>query len=251
MKRFFTLLSLLFSLVHAEDLSLGAGPYFQTQPYNGASAIVVPSPVVFYDNGIFYARWTRVGLYFYGHKASGLEGDALSWGFSLTAQPRPNGYAPDDSSALSGLDEKKSSFEGGVAFTLYGKGKYLEMMLMHDLLGYYNGYIAKAEAGFKYKAGDFTFYPSIIVVYEDADFTDYYYGVNAAEAARTPYPYYQPGGGVRFAVQSYISYPLNKEWSLFFNVRADRLSTQARNSPIVEDSFMYSGLASLLYTFDF
>lgn len=234
-----------------EDLTLGLGPYFQTQPYKGASAIVVPSPVIFYDNGIVYARWTRFGLYFYGHKASKKAGDDYSWGFSLTAQPRPNGYKPSDSSSLAGLDEKKTSFEGGLAFTIYGNDKYLEAMLLTDMLGRYDSYIAKVEAGMKQKLGDFTFYPSIIGVYESRKFTDYYYGISAAEAARTPYSIYEPSGGLRIAAQTYISYPIIKNWSAFFNLRVDRLTNNAKNSPIVSDSLMYSGLASVIYTFDY
>ena len=251
MKRIIVSLSLLFCLLYSEDLSIGAGGYFQTQPYKDTSAIIVPSPVIFYDNGIIYARWTRFGVYFYGHKASTLDGDATSWGFSLTAQPRPTGYSPSDSLALNGLKEKKTSFEGGLAFTLYGGGKYLEIMLLHDLLGYNKASIAKAEIGFKRAFGKLALYPSFIAVYESKKFTDYYYGIDAQEAATTPYDYYQPQGGLRIAVQSYISYPLNKNYSLFFNIRADRLSNEAKRSPIVEDTIIYSGLASLLYTFDF
>ena len=234
-----------------EDLTLGLGPYFQTQPYKGASAIVVPSPVIFYDNGIVYARWTRFGLYFYGHKASKKAGDDYSWGLSLTAQPRPNGYKPSDSSSLAGLDEKKTSFEGGVAFTIYGNNRYLEAMLLTDMLDHYDSYIAKVEAGMKQKLGDFTFYPSIIGVYESKKFTDYYYGISATEAARTSYDVYQPAGGLRIGVQTYISYPMIDKWSAFFNIRIDRLTNNAKNSPIVSDTYAYSGLASIIYTFDY
>ena len=249
-KYLFYILLLAMSLI-AEDLTLGLGPYIQTQPYKGASAIVVPSPVIFYDNGVVYARWTRFGLYFYGHKASKKAGDDYSWGFSLTAQPRPNGYKPSDSSSLTRLDEKKSSLEGGLAFTIYGNDKYLEAMLLTDMLGRYDSYIAKVEAGMKQKLGDFTFYPSIIGVYESRKFTDYYYGITQDEAARTSYDVYQPAGGLRIGAQTYISYPIYKKWSAFFNLRVDRLTNNAKDSPIVSDTYVYSGLASIIYTFDY
>jgi outer membrane protein len=232
----------------AQDLTLGLGGYFQTQPYKDTDTIVVPSPVIFYDNGIVYARWTRFGVYFYGHKASDMSGD-LSWGFSLTAQPRPNGYSPDDSKALQGLDEKKTSVEGGLAFTVYGGDAYLEAMLITDLLDRYDSYIGKIETGLKYKWLDITFYPSIVFVYESEKFTQYYYGISQEEAQRTSYDIYQPNGGLRVAAQTYINYPIYKQWALFFNLRVDRLTNNAKNSPIVADDFVYSGLASLTYTF--
>ena len=232
-----------------KDISIGIGPYFQTQPYKGVAPIYVPSPVLFYDNGIVYARWTRFGVYFYGHKANKEAKERYSWGFSLTAQPRPNGYKPSDSDALRGLEEKKTSFEGGVAFTLSGDGKYLEAMVVTDMLERYNSYIAKVEAGLKKKVGIFTFYPSIVGVYESKKFTTYYYGITTQEASKTPYAPYDPNGGVRIAAQTYISLPLYKEFSAFFNLRIDHLSKSAKNSPIVDDDYVYSGLASILYTF--
>ena len=245
MKKLFLLCSAMVTLF-AEDLTLGLGGYFQTQPYLNTSAIIVPSPVIFYDNGIVYARWTRFGLYFYGQKASD-----ISWGFSLTMQPRPNGYKPSDSAALSTLDEKKTSLEGGLAYTVAKGSDYLEAMLLTDTLGRYNSWIAKTEIGTKFELGRWKFYPSVVFVYESKKFTDYYYGISPEESRRSPYPTYQPNGGLRAALQTYISYPLYKSYSLFFNLRADRLTENAENSPIVSDNFVYSGLASVIYTFDF
>ncbi|NPA66420.1 MAG: MipA/OmpV family protein [Epsilonproteobacteria bacterium] len=244
MKKIFFALLLTISSLFATDLTIGAGPYVQTQPYKGADPIIVPSPVIFYDNGVIYARWTRFGVYFLGKKQK-----EYSWGFSLTVQPRPNGYSPDDSSYLEGLDEKKSSFEGGLAFTLYGGGKYIEIMVMNDLLNRYNSYIAKVETGFKYQLGNFTFYPNIVVVYESKQFTQYYYGISSSESTRTSYDIYQPSGGVRVAAQTYINYPFYDSWELFMNLRADKLSSKAKDSPIVEDSYSYSGIIALMYRF--
>ncbi len=245
MKKLFLFFATTFTLL-AEDLTIGLGGYFQTQPYINTPPIIVPSPVIFYDNGIVYARWTRFGVYFYGKKTAD-----LSWGFSLTAQPRPNGYKPSDSEALRHLTEKKTSLEGGIAYILAKGSTYLEAMLLTDTLGRYNSWIAKTEIGTKYVVGGWKFYPSVVLVYESKKFTTYYYGITQEESTRTAYPFYQPNGGLRAALQTYISYPLYKNYSLFFNLRADRLTNNAKNSPIVDDDFVYSGLASVLYTFDF
>ncbi|MDA3909426.1 MAG: MipA/OmpV family protein, partial [Sulfurimonas sp.] len=74
---------LIFSALEAEDkkqkVTIGAGPYIQTQPYKNVDDIVLSSPVIFFDNGVAYVRWTRAGLYFLGDKQKD-----YSWGFSLT-----------------------------------------------------------------------------------------------------------------------------------------------------------------------
>ena len=73
MKKLLLILILLSTLLHAkDDTYIGLGPYFQTQPYKDADPVVLASPVIFFDNSLFYVRWTRVGMYFYGQKGEKL-----------------------------------------------------------------------------------------------------------------------------------------------------------------------------------
>ncbi len=250
MKKIFISLIISFSCLFSEDLYIGVGPYFQTQPYKGVKSFVVPSPVIFFDNGFVYARWSRFGVYFYGKK-----GKEVSWAFSVTAQPRSNFYKPTDSIYLNGLDEKEPSFEAGIAWSIFDKKKdsikYFEFMAVTDVLGRYDSYILKGEGGIVLKlTKNFSFTPSFVFVYESQKFTNYYYGISKDEASKTIYDQYSGNGGIRFAVQTYIDYSFSKKWSAFFNIRVDKLTNDAKNSPITDRSYMYSGLASILYKFD-
>ncbi len=244
MKTVFVLL-LLVSSLFAQKLTLGAGPYVQTQPYKDVDAIIIPSPVVFFDNGIFYVRWTRLGMYFLGEK-----NNDFSWGFSLTLQPRPYGYEASDSEALNGMDKRKNTWEGGLAFSMQKKTTFFEVMLLNDLLNNTNTWMVKAELGDEFKLADFTFYPSILAIYYSSEYTNYYYGVKESETTlvRTAY---NPKSSMDFALQTYISYPLTKKLSTLLNFRADFLSKETTDSPIVQDNHIYSGLLSLIYTFEY
>jgi len=248
MKKILLLVVLFILSLQANDqkITLGIGPYIQSQPYKNTSDIVLPSPVIFFDNGLLYVRWSRVGLYFYGKKS-----DTLSWGFSLTAQPRPFGYKPSDSSVLNGMDERKTSFEGGLAFSAsYHNKEYIEVMFLHDLLHRNDGYIVRSEIGDKFELGKWTFYPSIIMIYQSQKFLNYYYGVKTTEA--TPLRgAYQTTDGFEYGVQTYIKYPFTKKLSMLTNVRYDRLSSTVTKSPIVQDNYIYSALFSLIYTFNY
>jgi outer membrane protein len=229
-----------------QDITLGFGPYIQSEPYKGTSTLLLPSPVIFYDNGIFYARWSRFGLYFLGQKKTD-----YAWGFSLTVQPRTLGYKPSDSSYLTGMDERKSTFEGGLAFSAsYHKTKYIEIMLLGDMLNTYNSWISRVEIGDQYKAGKFTFYPSIVLLYQSSNFTNYYYGVKNSEATPTR-PAYKADGGLEYGIQSYIKYPFTKKLSALLNFRYDVLPNSAQKSPLTDKNYIYSGLASLIYTFQY
>ena len=229
-----------------QKLTIGAGPYFQSEPYKGASTLILPSPVIFFDNSVVYARWSRFGVYFLGDKK-----EDYSWGFSLTVQPRTLGYKASDSDYLKGMSDRDSTLEGGLAFSAsYKNSTYIEVMLLADVLNKYNSWVSSVEVGDEFKVGNFTFYPSAMVLYQPRKFVDYYYGVKNSEATLLR-PAYSPDGGFAFGIQTYIKYPLTKKLSAFFNIRADRIPSSAYNSPLVNNKFIYSGLASLIYTFSY
>jgi len=245
--RLFLILFLVLSTVLATEIkqkvTVGAGPYIQTQPYKGVDNILLVSPVVFFDNSLFYVRWSRVGVYFLGES-----NDKYSWGFSLTAQPRVYGYKASD---IKGMDERKNSLEGGLAFGAKKENSHIEIMLLTDILHNQHSWILQNKIGYDFKIGNFSFYPSLIAIYQSSSFTDYYYGVKKSEELSSAYKYYSPNGGLQIGMQTYINYPITTKLSTLINLRIDRLSNQASNSPIVADNYIYSGLASLIYTFEY
>jgi outer membrane protein len=249
MKLFLALFLLTSSLLFAQEkqkVTLGLGLYTQSQPYKNVDNLILPSPVIFFDNGIVYARWSRFGLYFLGEKKSD-----YAWGFSLTVQPRTLGYKASDSHYLEGMQERKSTFEGGLAFSAsYQNKSYIEIMLLADMMHHNNSWVCRTEIGDSYKAGKFTFYPSIVLLYQAKKFLNYYYGVKESEATASR-PAYQAGSGLEYGLQSYIKYPFTKKIAALINIRYDRLPKSAQNSPLTDKNYIYSGLASLIYTFEY
>lgn len=251
--KYIVLLSLLILSLHAAEtqkkqkVTLGFGPYVQTQPYKGVNPLLVPSPVIFFDNGLFYVRWSRAGMYFLGDK-----GEEFSWGLSLTAQPRTYGYKAEDSKYLKGMDERETTLESGLAFSATYNDMYVETMLLTDILVKYESWLFKTEIGDEYTLGHFTFYPSLIFVYESDEFVNYYYGVKENEVndsiGRTQFT---PGAGWQLGAQIYIEYPFTDKLAGLVNLRVDRLPTSALDSPLIESEYIYSGLVSLIYTFEY
>lgn len=245
--RYILVFILIFLSLFAEEkkqtITLGMGPYIQTQPYAGVGSVLVPSPVIFFDNSLFYIRWTRVGLYFLGE-----ENDDFSWGFSLTAQPRIYGY---ESSDIIGMDKRETSFEGGLAFSAKMGKAHIELMALTDILDRYDTWVYNAEIAYDLEVGNFSIYPSILASYQSSKFTDYYYGITQVEATRRGENKYVPSSGLQVGIQTYIEYPFTKKFSALINIRADKISNQASNSPLTNDDYIYSGLASLIYTFEY
>ncbi len=243
---FFLLLNPLNADEKKQKVTIGAGPYIQSQPYKDVSDIIIPSPVVFFDNGVVYIRWSRAGVYFLGEK-----NDDYAWGFSITGQPRPNNYKPSDSTTLTGLSEKKSSLEAGLAFSAKIGDSYIESMLLTDILDRYESWIFKTEVGYDFTLGDFSLYPSLIFIYQSAEFINYYYGISQEDSTTSAYDIYTADNGLQLGFQTYIKYPFSDKLSALINLRYDRLSKEATASPIVQDDYIYSGLVSLIYTFEY
>lgn len=218
---------------------LGAGPYVQSQPYIGADAKILPSPVVFFDNHLFYVRWARVGMYLYGQQ---------DWAVSITAQPNPYGYQASDSPALAGMADRNSSWEGG--FSLGGENDlgFAELTWFHDLLDNSNGTKVRLELGKFIETGRWTMSPSVLAIWLSGDFNNYYYGVTADEATASR-PAYTAGAGLDLAAQTYVMYDINKRWHILGNLRADYLASAITDSPIVDQDWIISGMISILYSF--
>jgi len=239
-------LLLFLNLIAQEDkqkLTIGFGPYIQTQPYENVDDILLPSPVIFYDDGLFYVRWSRGGIYFFGDKQ-----DDYAWGFSLTTQPRTYGYEKDE---INGMDERETTWEGGLAFSAKTDNAYIEIMALTDILDRYDSWILKTELGYDFKIGNFLLYPSLIVIYQSSDFLNYYYGVKQSETGSSGFNQYTPDDGFLLGAQTYIEYPFTDKLSALINIRADSLSQQVTDSPIVTEDYIYSGLVSLIYTFEY
>jgi len=226
-----------------QKLTIGFGPYIQTQPYDNVDNILLPSPVIFYDDGLFYIRWSRGGIYFLGDKQND-----YAWGFSLTTQPRTYGYKKGD---IEGMDERETTWEGGLAFSAKTDKAYIEIMALTDILNRYDSWILKTEVGYDFQFGKLSLYPSLILIYQSSDFLNYYYGVTQKEAVKRGETEYIPNNGFLLGAQTYIKYPFTNELSALINIRADRLSKEATDSPIITEDYIYSGLVSLIYTFEY
>ena len=227
-----------------QSIIMGLGAYVQTQPYKDVDNILLPSPVVFFDNGMLYIRWTRAGLYFLGEKK-----EDYAWAFSLTGQPRPNGYQASDSEILQGMEDKESSLEAGLAFSAAMGKSHIEAMILTDIIYEYDAWIAKIEIGYDFEFGDLKLYPSIIAQFQSSAFMNYYYGVNKKETLNSTNAYFSSKSDTQLGVQTYINYKLTDTLSALINLRVDKMPNEATRSPLVNDEYLYSGLASLIYTY--
>ena len=88
--------------------------------------------------------------------------------------------------------------------------------------------------------------PSLEVMYESDDYTDYYYGVTPAEATPTR-PAYQPGASTSTAVKVRWGYALSDKWLLTGKLGLKKSGSEITDSPIVDRDSTWSGGIALAY----
>lgn len=256
MKRLLPLLLLPLLLCSKDDIFIGAGPYFQTLPYKDAEPVTMGSPVIFFDNALFYVRWTRAGIYFYGQK-----GDAQSWGLSLTAQPQILGYYEHSAMTQIGphkptpilqrMPDRESGWEAGVAASYTREDFFAEFLILQDITDQSNGTKLRLELGKSFRTEKWYFVPSILAIWLSQPFANYYYGVGQSDVdlslGRSAY---RADAALNLAVQTFIKYDLSSHWHLLANLRADRFADTVVSSPLVDKRMMYSGMVSVLCSFN-
>ncbi len=229
------------SPVNKRDFYLGGGAYIQTQPYEQHEPLLLPTPVLFADNRLFYVRWTRVGMYVFGQQ---------NWGVSITAQPRPFGYKSANAPVLNGMSKSEPSWEAGMAIGGEFGDSFTELTWFHDVANKSNGSLLRLEMGRFFRTGKWTIVPSVFAIRYDNSFNNYYYGVRVDESTAERQAY-TASAGFNFAAQSYFKYSYNEHWHFLGNLRGDLLASTIENSPLVGSPYMLSGMLSLMYSFGY
>ncbi|NOQ29930.1 MAG: MipA/OmpV family protein [Helicobacteraceae bacterium] len=246
MKKLLFTLTLLSSLAFSSDKAyVGGGPYSYSNAYEGDSAKTMAVPFILFNNGLVYARWVEFGAYFLGDNSSDLK-----WGLAACVEPNTYGYKTSDSTTLSGMSDRDNSWSGGVSVNLKYEESYLVLNLMRDMLGNSNGNYARVTAGKHMQVDKWSFDPQLLLMWRDDNFNNYYYGVKTGEATATR-TFYEASSGFEYGAQLYVMYDITDNWHTIFNARANLISQEAQDSPIVNKNVTYSGTISLLYSFEY
>jgi len=117
-----------------------------------------------------------------------------------------------------------------------------------DTLDRHNGQQAKVTYRYRFDAGAWSISPYISWTYQDANLTDYYFGVSEAEA-RVDRPEFSAGSS------QWAEFGLNTAWHFserivfFVNVGFAGVDSDVMDSPLVEESGMSAFFVGGTYTF--
>ncbi len=221
--------------------SLGLGVISSPRPYVGTDNQTRVIPVLDLEYERFYFRGILAGFQL-----------IRSGRFSLDIIGRGQfaGYEEDDSGFLAGMEERRETVEAGLSAALQLGAFELEATVAADALGRSDG--AQASLGLTWSRffgrGKAGLFPSLSVVWQDADFIDYYAGVKSEEA-RPGRPAFEGRSALNLGAGLRGFFKVTDKARIVGLVRAERLASEYESSPIIDSRWGYFGLVALTYEF--
>lgn len=216
------------------SVRLGAGALFQPE-YEGADEYAIaPAPLLMVNyRDLVFLRGPMLGA------------NAFTWqgsrpGEKLQAGPLIRyrfGRDEGDSDDLRGLGDIDGGVEAG-GFVSYSIGPWSTgLTVFQDISGSHDGLMAKFAAGHRLPlAWRLTLRSEISATWADENYTATYFGVTAAQSARSGLRPYRAEGGLKDAgITLDLDYSLTPNWGITARLGYKRMLGDAADSPLVKD----------------
>lgn len=224
------------------NFSVGAGVGVLETPYKDYDRDVVPVPVITYEGDDFWFRGLGGGYYLWND-----ESDKLS----ITAYYSPFEFKPKDSDnwQLRRLDKRKATLMAGLSYVHNTQYGFLRTSLAGDTLDNSNGISWDLAWLYRYTNGGLTLTPGIGLEWSSENMNEYYYGVSGKESRRSGLDRYDPDSDWSPYLELSASYKLTDAWSVYGIGRYTHLSSEVKDSPMVDKSWAGALSAGVTYSF--
>jgi len=217
---------------------MGAGAMMIESPYKGVDDDVYPVPVLIFESRRFFADKTVFGYYFND------KSNPVRW--AVIGSLRLQGYEVDDSSDLTGMQDRDWAFDGGLRISW--KNEIINMILegVTDVSGTHEGQELRVTIEKELFKGFLT--PKAGIKWQSDDLVDYYYGVkpNEVRAGRVAYA---ADDGLEYMIGVTIGVPLGEKWAAFGDIQCSFLGDEGKDSPIVGKDKLMRYVAGAVYRF--
>ncbi|APR53319.1 MipA/OmpV family protein [Sphingomonas koreensis] len=213
------------------QVMLGAGAIYSPDFEGSDEYEVQPFPFISVEyRDIAYIRGPEIGVNLIRLKASD--------DFSIKAGPLAR-YRRDRkvkrNADLSGLGDVGTAVELGGALAFEYRQAWVRLSLAKDVAGGHDGLVGEGEAGIRFNLSDtLVASASAKASWADKDYMGTYFGVNAAQAARSGLPVYRAESGLKdVGAGLNLSYMLGRNWMVTAVGGYSRLMGDAADAPLV------------------
>ena len=168
------------------------------------------------------------------------------WELGAIGRIQTLGLGNLDTDDLLGISDRKWALELGPTIGWRGWPVHVNWTTYIEPTNRHDGLISQLAFLLPMEWSRGYFVPSIEVIHQSDDYTDYYYSVTSAEATPTR-PAYQAGASTSTAVKLRWGYALSDKWLLTGKVGLEKLGSEIIASPIVDRDRTWSAGIALAY----
>jgi outer membrane protein len=161
---------------------------------------------------------------------------------------RFQGYDPEDSPELEGMDERDPTFDAGLRLAYGGRWGNVSLSAVTDVTDNHNGQEVTATYGISFQNGRWTIEPSVGLSWQSENLVDYYYGVRSSEA-RSGRPAYTGHSATNVLAGLNASFKITRHFFTFAGTEYRYLGNSIRTSPVIKKEYEAGGYVGFLYRF--
>ncbi|RKS86036.1 outer membrane scaffolding protein for murein synthesis (MipA/OmpV family) [Orbus hercynius] len=226
----------------ATPISVGLGASWTDSPYKGYGAVYYPLPHIVFENEVFFINNFTAGAYLYNDN-----NQKISLGLSyLPLQFKPS---DSDNHQMKQLDKRHSTVVAEARYSIATQYGNFATGIGADILNESNSVLIGASYSYPISGDRWVIEPKVGFLWANDKHNDYYYGVSHSEATRSGLAYHDAKSSFTPYVSLIGSYTLTQSFSTYVGVRVDKLTGDAKNSPMIANSTIPSVFAGINYSF--
>ncbi|MFC5519712.1 MipA/OmpV family protein [Polaromonas jejuensis] len=222
------------------SVGLGLVTRVESSPYRDGGSRFDLLPLYLYEGERLFLHANRAGVKLLNGGEHRLD---------LFVEQRLEGFPTNRLPAsLAGMTQRETAMDFGLSYRWRQPWGTLQAEWLHDAENTYKGSEFRLGYTYDWRSGPWMLRPNLTLAVRDARLNNYYYGVQASEAAAGR-PAYAPGGGLNTSVGLYGSYDLSQRWRLLAGVSATLLDRKISDSPIVQKRVLPAVYVGAAYDF--
>jgi MipA family protein len=226
----------------ADSTSIGVGIGWANSPYKSYSANYYPIPHIDYDNGLFFIDDLSAGIYAYNQDNQSV---------SISTRYLSNEFKPhnSDNHQLRLIDSRHSTLLAEIEYSIDTYWGSFSSSVGTDVLNESNSILVNADYTVPYMQSNLIVAPSIGINWANNKHNDYYYGVSHKETSRSGLRYFNADASLTPYAEIAAQYSLTQNIATFGGVHIDKLTGDAADSPMVDNSTVTSIYMGVSYNF--
>jgi outer membrane protein len=167
----------------------------------------------------------------------------------LVGRIKFDGFQTDNNPLLKGIGSRQNSVPVGLgSFQLTPIGGFFLYAFRDENRS--KGDMYEATYATEFNLGKLTLYPQIEIEHFSRDYTQYFYGVSAFEAAGSGYSAYKPMAATNTALSVVLEFPLSEGWITQFYLQRKRLDSTISDSPLVDTKYLSNAYVNVAFRYE-